>query len=354
MFAPSPSGTPLQGAMETPEHMHQGHPLDSDLDPLPPAAVDCEGFDTCMDLLPPAAVDSEGLGYSEDWAESLSQSMDASSEKPSSKAPGWFAKSPPLSAEAAPFSFPAEGLPFRSPALSADAPPFSPATVVLNGLASKQQLLSSTKAAPGLTPQLSPEAAPWYPPSVLDGTSLINGGSAIADDPVVGGSADESAADPPRKSWASIAASAPVPKEVVARAAKQVEAAGSEAPVDSPKQPKSWAVMVASAPAKKEVASPAAVPVDARAPDAPADSPKKPMSWAAKAAAPPAPKEVVAAVVPPEADASEESPKKPKSWAAMAASQAPGAKAGVGTPKLGVASPKTTSMRQSPKVAPSA
>ncbi|CAK0897735.1 unnamed protein product, partial [Prorocentrum cordatum] len=64
MFAPSPTTTPMQGALETPLNTHASPPMgthDSDFDQgmLPPAAIDE------MPLLPAAAVDSDAGGFSE-------------------------------------------------------------------------------------------------------------------------------------------------------------------------------------------------------------------------------------------------------------------------------------------------
>jgi|Transcript_78680 translation initiation factor 4E len=136
MFAPSPNQTPQMGTLETPLQQ-PGDPEDDFEEMLPAAAIDT--------MLPPAAIDTDGF-----------------------------------------FSDAAQ---MKSPPLSADAPPFSPPTVLLND------------APMTASPQLSPEAPPWYPP----GTSAPGPKEATVETNSASTGGEESS----KKSWAAIAASAP-------------------------------------------------------------------------------------------------------------------------------------------------
>lgn len=115
MFAPSPSATPMQGVLDTPLHGAREAP-DNDFDQgmLPPAAMD--------EMLPPAAVDSEGFGGAESPALSSSRSPQIA-----------LLKSPPLSAQAAPWN------PSGGDAAANRSPPLNPATAPWYPTASAQQ-----------------------------------------------------------------------------------------------------------------------------------------------------------------------------------------------------------------------
>jgi len=122
MFAPSPSATPMQGVLDTPLHGAREAP-DNDFDQgmLPPAAMD--------EMLPPAAVDSEGFGGAE-W--------------PAFSGVGAGTGGPPaLSASRSP-----QIALLKSPPLSAQAAPWNP---------------SGGDAAASRSPPLNPATAPWYP-----------------------------------------------------------------------------------------------------------------------------------------------------------------------------------------------
>lgn len=144
MFAPSPNQTPLMGALATPLQQ-PGDPEDDFEEMLPAAAIDT--------MLPPAAVDTEGF----------------------------FSDVPQM----------------KSPPLSADAPPFSPPTVLLTDTAMIGSLVS------GQSPKLSPLASPWYPPGTIAASEAAPKVTSETNS-VPTGSEETS-----KKSWAAIAAAAP-------------------------------------------------------------------------------------------------------------------------------------------------
>jgi len=150
MFAPSPNATPQ---IPTLDAKLKDHLDDADFEGmLPPAAIDTDS------MLPPAAVDTEGF----------------LSEAPASV----------------------------SPQLSASAAPWTPPTALRSST-------GSTAPATGKSPALSPLAAPWYPPGTSDARGEPSSAKASPAPGEAAASASAEAAEPARKSWASIAASKP-------------------------------------------------------------------------------------------------------------------------------------------------
>lgn len=187
MFAPSPTVTPQQGTLETPVQTHADILLgDTDFDQgmLPPAAID--------ELLPPAAVDTEN------WASDRRSPPLSLHCSPALKSQ----RSPKLVAQAWSPSM----APLKSPPLSAEAAPFNP----------------PSKPAVAASPALSAAASPWYPPSASEVAIAAQEVQNAADQEASGGDAleaqdtgdaaegDSAATDskPSPKSWAAVAAMA--------------------------------------------------------------------------------------------------------------------------------------------------
>eukprot|EP00927_Polykrikos_kofoidii_P071955 TRINITY_DN68134_c0_g1_i1.p1 TRINITY_DN68134_c0_g1~~TRINITY_DN68134_c0_g1_i1.p1 ORF type:complete len:487 (-),score=125.47 TRINITY_DN68134_c0_g1_i1:522-1982(-) len=161
MFAPSPTVTPLQSALETPLQSIQDGPSDMDFDALPPAAMD--------DMLPGAAIDSEaffGLGGDDPAGLAAGGSLLGSGKQ----------TSPKLSAQSSPWpsqagSRGASSLPSSKarPLPSASAPAWEPTSKTSPTPAGAGRgggngdTAATTKGNPD---GLSPSAAPWYPAGV--------------------------------------------------------------------------------------------------------------------------------------------------------------------------------------------
>lgn len=197
MFAPSPSMTPLQGGLGTPQRGGVSEPpSDIDFTMLPEAAIDT--------VLPPAAVDTEGPPQD---CEQSSPSRDRASSS------SWAA--------------------VRSPSLSAAAPSWSPRS----GLGTN---------VIGRSPMLSPAAEPWYPP----GASVPPAMSGAAAEFALPAGAASGASSPTEPKLCDPASeehpAVEVEMEIVEEPASPPEGAAEDVPPAEGQTRKTWAEIAGS------------------------------------------------------------------------------------------------------------